>query len=99
MDEQKFNSSTENTATVSKQKNKKRRKKTVSDIDMQIKELQKKKELLMLKSTSEIGDFVISTLSNNGISIDDIEDNKGLFLVELETLLNDNSKNFSELLN
>lgn len=99
MDEQKFNSSTENTDTVSKQKNKKRRKKTVSDIDMQIKELQKKKELLILKSTSEIGDFVISTLSNNGISIDDIEDNKGLFLVELETLLNDNSKNFSELLN
>ena len=75
-----------------------RKKKTVSDIELQIKELQKKKEELILKSKADIGDFVLSTLSKNDISIESIEENKELFYDELETLLNANSQNFSELL-
>ncbi|MFS0982492.1 hypothetical protein [Enterococcus casseliflavus] len=82
----------------SKTKPKKRKKKTVSDIELQIKELQKKKEELILKSKADIGDFVLSTLSKNDISIESIEENKELFYDELETLLNANSQNFSELL-
>lgn len=77
---------------------KKRKKKTVSDIENQIKELQKKKDELILKSKADIGDFVLSTLSKNDISIESIEENKKLFYDELETLLNANSQNFSELL-
>lgn len=82
----------------SKMKPKKRKKKTVSDIELQIKELQKKKEELILKSKADIGDFVLSILSKNDISIESIEENKELFYDELETLLNANSQNFSELL-
>ena len=43
----------------SKTKPKKRKKRTVSDIELQIKELQKKKEELILKSKADIGDFVL----------------------------------------
>lgn len=82
----------------SKNKTKKEKEKTVSDIELQIKELQKKKEELILKSKADIGDFVLSTLSKNDISIESIEENKELFYDELETLLNANSQNFSELL-
>lgn len=89
---------TENEQIIPKKKPKKRKKKTVSDIELQIKELQKKKEELILKSKSDIGDFVLSTLSKNDISIESIEENKELFYDELETLLNANSQNFSELL-
>ncbi|MDU2024411.1 MAG: hypothetical protein E6729_02505 [Finegoldia magna] len=59
---------------------------------------EKKKEELILKSKADIGDFVLSTLSKNDISIESIEENKELFYDELETLLNANSQNFSELL-
>ena len=89
---------TENEQIIPKTKPKKRKKKTVSDIELQIKELQKKKEELILKSKADIGDFVLSTLSKNDISIESIEENKELFYDELETLLNANSQNFSELL-
>ncbi|WP_407856409.1 hypothetical protein [Enterococcus hailinensis] len=88
---------TENEQIIPKIKPKKRKKKTVSDIELQIKELQKKKEELILKSKSDIGDFVLSTLSKNDIPIESIEENKELFYDELETLLNANSQNFSEL--
>lgn len=89
---------TENEKIIPKIKPKKRKKKTVSDIELQIKELQKKKEELILKSKADIGDFVLSTFSKNDISIESIEENKELFYDELETLLNANSQNFSELL-
>ncbi|MDT2760547.1 hypothetical protein [Enterococcus xiangfangensis] len=89
---------TENEQIIPKTKPKKRKKKTVSDIELQIKELQKKKEELILKSKADIGDFILSTLSKNDISIESIEENKELFYDELETLLNANSQNFSELL-
>ena len=89
---------TENEKIIPKTRPKKRKKKTVSDIELQIKELQKKKEELILKSKADIGDFVLSTLSKNDISIESIEENKELFYDELETLLNANSQNFSELL-
>ena len=88
----------ENEKIIPKTRPKKRKKKTVSDIELQIKELQKKKEELILKSKADIGDFVLSTLSKNNISIESIEENKELFYDELETLLNANSQNFSELL-
>ncbi len=91
------NINTENEQIISKPKPKKRKKKTVSDIELQIKELQKKKEELILKSKADIGDFVLSTLSKKDISIESIEENKELFYDELETLLNQNSQNFSEL--
>ncbi|MDT2597637.1 MULTISPECIES: hypothetical protein [Enterococcus] len=87
-----------NETNIVKKTRTKRRKKTVSDIELQIKELQKKKEELILKSKADIGDFVLSTLSKNDISIESIEENKELFYDELETLLNANSQNFSELL-
>ncbi|WP_407952489.1 hypothetical protein [Enterococcus faecium] len=81
-----------------KQNQKRERKKLFLNIELQIKELQKKKEELILKSKADIGDFVLSTLSKNDISIESIEENKELFYDELETLLNANSQNFSELL-
>ncbi|EOI86722.1 TPA: hypothetical protein IUT82_002617 [Enterococcus faecalis] len=98
MENQDQNIKTENEQIIPKKKPKKRKKKTVSDIELQIKELQKKKEELILKSKADIGDFVLSTLSKNDISIESIEENKELFYDELETLLNANSQNFSELL-
>lgn len=98
MENQDQNMTTENEQIIPKTKQKKRKKKTVSDIELQIKELQKKKEELILKSKADIGDFVLSTLSKNDISIESIEENKELFYDELETLLNANSQNFSELL-
>ncbi|HAR1360736.1 TPA: hypothetical protein QFF38_001921 [Enterococcus faecium] len=98
MENQDQNIKTENEQIIPKTKSKKRKKKTVSDIELQIKELQKKKEELILKSKADIGDFVLSTLSKNDISIESIEENKELFYDELETLLNANSQNFSELL-
>ena len=98
MENQDQNIKTENEQFSPKTKPKKRKKKTVSDIELQIKELQKKKEELILKSKADIGDFVLSTLSKNNISIESIEENKELFYDELETLLNANSQNFSELL-
>lgn len=98
MENQDQNIKTENEQIIPKTKQKKRKKKTVSDIELQIKELQKKKEELILKSKADIGDFVLSTLSKNDISIESIEENKELFYDELETLLNANSQNFSELL-
>ena len=98
MENQDQNIKTENEKIIPKTKPKKRKKKTVSDIELQIKELQKKKEELILKSKADIGDFVLSTLSKNDISIESIEENKELFYDELETLLNANSQNFSELL-
>ncbi|HAC5320461.1 TPA_asm: hypothetical protein GZU02_14875 [Listeria monocytogenes] len=96
MENQDQNIKTENEQIIPKTKPKKRKKKTVSDIELQIKELQKKKELI-LKSKADIGDFVLSILSKNDISIESIEENKELFYDELETLLNANSQNFSEL--
>lgn len=98
MENQDQNIKTENEHIIPKTRPKKRKKKTVSDIELQIKELQKKKEELILKSKADIGDFVLSTLSKNDISIESIEENKELFYDELETLLNANSQNFSELL-
>ena len=98
MENQDQNIKTENEQFIPKTKPKKRKKKTVSDIELQIKELQKKKEELILKSKADSGDFVLSTLSKNNISIESIEENKELFYDELETLLNANSQNFSELL-
>jgi len=89
---------TENEQILSKTPAKKRKKKTVSDIDLQIKELQKKKEELILKSKVDIGEFVLSILSKQEISLEVIEEKKELFYEELETLLNANSQNFSELL-
>ncbi|MDT2066618.1 hypothetical protein P7G22_13000 [Enterococcus faecalis] len=79
-------------------KKKKRRKKTVSDIELQIKELQKKKEELILKSKAEIGDFILNVLSKENISIEEIEENKELFFDELETSLKTNIQNFKEAL-
>ncbi|EFR2338130.1 hypothetical protein HZO18_003103 [Listeria monocytogenes] len=98
MENQDQNIKIENEKIIPKTRPKKRKKKTVSDIELQIKELQKKKEELILKSKADIGDFVLSTLSKNDISIESIEENKELFYDELETLLNANSQNFSELL-
>lgn len=98
MENQDQNIKIENEQIIPKTKPIKRKKKTVSDIELQIKELQKKKEELILKSKADIGDFVLSTLSKNDISIESIEENKELFYDELETLLNANSQNFSELL-
>ena len=98
MENQDQNIKTETEQIIPKTKPKKRKKKTVSDIELQIKELQKKKEELILKSKADIGDFILSTLSKNDISIESIEENKELFYDELETLLNANSQNFSELL-
>ncbi|MDT2485725.1 hypothetical protein [Enterococcus avium] len=98
MENQDQNIKIENEQIIPKTKPKKRKKKTVSDIELQIKELQKKKEELILKSKADIGDFVLSTLSKNDISIESIEEKKELFYDELETLLNANSQNFSELL-
>ncbi|EEU72696.1 hypothetical protein HO456_01735 [Streptococcus suis] len=98
MENQDQNIKIENEQIIPKTKPRKRKKKTVSDIELQIKELQKKKEELILKSKADIGDFVLSTLSKNDISIESIEENKELFYDELETLLNANSQNFSELL-
>ena len=98
MENQDQNIKIENEKIIPKIRPKKRNKKTVSDIELQIKELQKKKEELILKSKADIGDFVLSTLSKNDISIESIEENKELFYDELETLLNANSQNFSELL-
>lgn len=98
MENQDQNIKIENEKIIPKTRPKKRKKKTVSDIELQIKKLQKKKEDLILKSKADIGDFVLSTLSKNNISIESIEENKELFYDELETLLNENSQNFSELL-
>ncbi|MCD4963687.1 hypothetical protein [Enterococcus casseliflavus] len=98
MENQDQNIKIENEKIIPKTRPKKRKKKTVSDIELQIKELQKKKEELIIKSKADIGDFVLSTLSKNDISIESIEENKELFYDELETLLNENSQNFSELL-
>ena len=98
MENQDQNIKIENEKIIPKTRPNKRKKKTVSDIELQIKELQKKKEELILKSKADIGDFVLSTLSKNDISIESIEENKELFYDELETLLNANSQNFSELL-
>ncbi|HEM3281529.1 TPA: hypothetical protein U0970_001741, partial [Streptococcus suis] len=93
MENQDQNIKIENEQIIPKTKPRKRKKKTVSDIELQIKELQKKKEELILKSKADIGDFVLSTLSKNDISIESIEENKELFYDELETLLNANSQN------
>lgn len=90
---------TENEQILSKTPAKKRKKKTVSDIDLQIKELQKKKEDLILKSKVEIGEFVLSILSKQEISLEVIEEKKELFYEELEQLLQGNSEAFSELRN
>lgn len=79
-------------------KKRKRKKKTVSDIDLQIKELQKKKEELILKSKAEIGDFLLTTLSKEDITIEDIEENKELFFDELSTVIKNNIQNFKEIL-
>ncbi|HDO7760468.1 TPA: hypothetical protein P4Q33_002823 [Enterococcus faecalis] len=98
MENQDQNIKIENEKIIPKTRPKKRKKKTVSDIELQIKKLQKKKEDLILKSKADIGDFVLSTLSKNNISIESIEENKELFYDELETLLNENSQTFSELL-
>lgn len=90
---------TENEQILSKTPAKKRKKKTVSDIDLQIKELQKKKEELILKSKVDIGEFVLSILSKQEISLEVIEEKKELFYEELEQLLQGNSEAFSELRN
>lgn len=90
---------TENEQILSKTPAKKRKKKTVTDIDLQIKELQKKKEELILKSKVDIGEFVLSILSKQEISLEVIEEKKELFYEELEQLLQDNSEAFSELRN
>lgn len=90
---------TENEQILSKTPAKKRKKKTVTDIDLQIKELQKKKEELILKSKVEIGEFVLSILSKQEISLEVIEEKKELFYEELEQILQGNSEAFSELRN
>lgn len=87
-----------NETNIVKKTRTKRRKKTVSDIELQIKELQKKKEEMILKSKADLGDFILSVLAKNDITIEDIEENKELFYDELETILSDNSQNISELL-
>lgn len=90
---------TENEQILSKTPAKKRKKKTVTDIDLQIKELQKKKEELILKSKVEIGEVVLSILSKQEISLEVIEEKKELFYEELEQILQGNSEAFSELRN
>ena len=90
---------TENKQILSKTPAKKRKKKTVTDIDLQIKELQKKKEELILKSKVDIGEFVLSILSKQEISLEVIEEKKELFYEELEQILQGNSEAFSELRN
>ena len=90
---------TENEQILSKTPAKKRKKKTVTDIDLQIKELQKKKEELILKSKVDIGEFVLSILSKQEISLEVIEEKKELFYEELEQILQGNSEAFSELRN
>lgn len=90
---------TENEQILSKTPAKKRKKKTVTDIDLQIKELQKKKEELILKSKVDIGEFVLSILSKQKISLEVIEEKKELFYEELEQILQGNSEAFSELRN
>ena len=98
MENQGQNTFTEIVEPLPKQKQKKRRKKTVSEIDLQIKELQKKKETLILKSTSEIGNFILSVLAEKDITVEDIENNQELFNDELETLLKSNFENLLALL-
>lgn len=90
---------TENEQILSKTPAKKRKKKTVTDIDLQIKELQKKKEELILKSKVEIGEVVLSILSKQEISLEVIEEKKELFYEELEQILQGNSEAFAELRN
>ena len=90
---------TENEQILSKTPAKKRKKKTVTDIDLQIKELQKKKEELILKSKVDIGEVVLSILSKQEISLEVIEEKKELFYEELEQILQGNSEAFAELRN
>lgn len=90
---------TGNEQILSKTPVKKRKKKTVSDIDLQIKELQKKKEELILKSKVDIGEVVLSILSKQEISLEVIEEKKELFYEELEQILQGNSEAFAELRN
>lgn len=79
-------------------KKNRRRKKTVADIEQQIKELQQKKLELIEKSKIEIGHLVISTLDEEGISLEEIEENKELVFNHLAKVLKDNSAELSEQL-
>ncbi|MFS0946547.1 hypothetical protein [Enterococcus casseliflavus] len=79
-------------------KKNRRRKKTVADIEQQIKELQQKKLELIEKSKVEIGHLVISTLDEEGISLEEIEENKELVFNHLAKVLKDNSVELSEQL-
>jgi len=85
------------TPTPTKSKKAKRRKKTVSDIEQQIKDLQQKKQDLIEKSKIEIGDLVLSTLNSEGISLEEIEENKETVFKQLEMILKQHSEEISEV--
>src|SRR5699024_5270317 len=90
-------STTPGTTATTKPKKAKRRKKPVSDIEQQIKELQQKKQDLIEKSKIEIGDLVLSTLDEEGISLEEIEENKELIYNKLEKILKQHLEEISGL--
>ena len=85
------------TPAITKPKKAKRRKKTVSDIEQQIKDLQQKKQDLIEKSKIEIGDLVLSTLDSEGIALEEIEKNKETVFKQLEMILKQHSEEISEV--
>ncbi|MBP2966959.1 hypothetical protein, partial [Acinetobacter baumannii] len=86
-----------NNIHVSTDKPKKRKKKTVSDIDLQILELQKKRKDMIDKSTSEIGSIILDIFKKHDISFEDIDENLEEFKEELEISINTNIQNFKEI--
>lgn len=92
------NKHTDNVPVVEKKTKPRRRKKTVSDIELQILELEKKKKEMIEKNTLEIGEMILDILKKHDITLEDIEDFKEEFKDELEITINTNIDNFKELL-
>lgn len=88
----------EPTQTVQTTKRRQRKKKTVSDIELQIQELQKKKEEMILKTKADIGNNVVSILYKNDITLESIEENSDLFFEKLQNVIESNIQNFKEIL-
>lgn len=88
----------EPTQTVQTTKRRPRKKKTVSDIELQIQELQKKKEEMILKTKADIGNNVVSILYKNDITLESIEENSDLFFEKLQNVIESNIQNFKEIL-
>lgn len=86
-----------NVHNIKKDKPKRRKKKTLSDIDLQILELEKKKKEMIEKSKLEIGEMVLSILKPHDITLEDIEEFKDEFKDELEIAINSEIDNFKEL--